>query len=162
ETGAKQLFACELYAQRVLGVPRVVSDNLLNAVFEFIKSPEVCTEYRWEDGAVLIWDNRIVQHRGVFNYGGEARVLHRAVIDESEEYVMNLLNTPFTRLWVAATLAVGVWTASAAETLPKLGITVFQAPSQSVWIPALIQRLELDRKHGFDLVVTQKPSRVAY
>ncbi|MBX6318552.1 TauD/TfdA family dioxygenase [Pigmentiphaga sp.] len=81
ETGAKQLFACELYAQRVLGVPRVVSDHLLGIVFEFIKSPEVCTEYRWETGAALIWDNRIVQHRGIFNYAGQDRLLHRAVLD---------------------------------------------------------------------------------
>jgi len=46
--------------------------------------------------------------------------------------------------------------------LPKLEITVFTAPSQSVWIPALIRKLELDRKHGFELGVTQKPSKVAY
>ncbi|GAA5235192.1 TauD/TfdA dioxygenase family protein [Verticiella sediminum] len=81
ETGDKQLFACELYAQRVLGVPRLVSDSLLNIVFEFLRSPEVCTEYRWQEGAALIWDNRIVQHRGVFNYGGQHRLLQRAVID---------------------------------------------------------------------------------
>jgi len=81
ETGAKQLFACELYAQRILGVPRTVSDHLLGIVFDYIKTPEICTEYRWEEGATLIWDNRIVQHRGIFNYGGQDRILHRAVID---------------------------------------------------------------------------------
>jgi len=81
ETHARQLFACELYAQRILGVPRGVSDSLLSIVFEFLRSPEVCTEYHWQDGAALIWDNRIVQHRGVYNYGGQRRLLHRAVID---------------------------------------------------------------------------------
>lgn len=80
ETGRKQLFACELYTQRILGLPRVVSDSLLNVVFEYVKAPEVCAEYRWEKGAVLIWDNRTVQHRGIFNYGESTRVLHRAVI----------------------------------------------------------------------------------
>ncbi|VCU71925.1 NMT1/THI5 like protein [Pigmentiphaga humi] len=53
-------------------------------------------------------------------------------------------------------------TAQAAEPLPRLAVTVFAPPSQSIWIPALIQRLELDRKHGFELVVTPKPSNVAY
>ena len=81
ETGARQLFACELYAQRVLGVPRTVSDHLLHIVFDYLRSPEVCTEYHWQDGATLIWDNRIVQHRGVFNYAEQHRLLHRAVID---------------------------------------------------------------------------------
>lgn len=81
ETGARQLYACELYSQRVLGVPRIVSDHLLHIVFDYLRSPEVCTEYHWQDGATLIWDNRIVQHRGVFNYGDQHRLLHRAVID---------------------------------------------------------------------------------
>jgi len=81
ETGEKQLFACELYAQRVLGLPRIVSDSLLHIVFEYLRTPEVCTEYHWEDGATLIWDNRTVQHRGVFNYGGQHRLLHRATIE---------------------------------------------------------------------------------
>ncbi|MCL2898352.1 TauD/TfdA dioxygenase family protein [Brenneria tiliae] len=81
ETGAKQLFPCELYAQRVLGLPRIVSDHVLHIVFEYLRSPEVVAQYHWQDGATLIWDNRIVHHRGVFNYGGQQRVLHRAVID---------------------------------------------------------------------------------
>ena len=33
------------------------------------------------EGAVLIWDNRTVQHRGVFNYADQHRSLLRAVID---------------------------------------------------------------------------------
>ncbi|MDX3908017.1 MAG: ABC transporter substrate-binding protein [Pigmentiphaga sp.] len=63
-----------------------------------------------------------------------------------------------TGLALNALAAVG----HAAESLPKLSVTVFAPPSQSVWIPALIQRLGLDRKHGFELVVTPKPSNVAY
>jgi len=81
ETGVKQLFSCELYAQRVTGLPRIVSDHVLHIVFEYLRSPEVLAQYHWQDGATLIWDNRIVHHRGVFNYGGQERVLHRAVID---------------------------------------------------------------------------------
>lgn len=63
----------------------------------------------------------------------------------------------------AATRASAAQDAAAnGQPLPRLAITVFQAPSQSVWIPALISRLGLDRKHGFELVITQKPSKVAY
>lgn len=46
--------------------------------------------------------------------------------------------------------------------LPKLAITVFAAPSQSIWLPTLIQELGLDRTHGFRLQVKPKPSTVAY
>lgn len=45
---------------------------------------------------------------------------------------------------------------------PVLHITVFAAPSQSVWIPSLIQSAGLDKAHGFTLEVTQKPGPVAY
>ncbi len=81
ETGRKQIFANELYAQRILGVSRIVSDHLLAILFEQIKLPEIGASYAWEEGAVLIWDNRAVQHRGVYNYDDQRRVLHRAVID---------------------------------------------------------------------------------
>lgn len=65
------------------------------------------------------------------------------------------------RLLAALGLSLAAVAAQAQE-LPKLAITVFNAPSQSVWIPSLIQRLGLDRKNGFELQVTQKPSNVAY
>jgi|GEM_PF-1438213 len=65
----------------------------------------------------------------------------------------------FAAGWLAVASAPA---AHAAEPLPKLSVTVFAPPSQSIWIPALIQRAGLDRKHGFELVVTPKPSNVAY
>ncbi|WP_179221582.1 ABC transporter substrate-binding protein [Inquilinus limosus] len=52
--------------------------------------------------------------------------------------------------------------AAAAQELPRLDVTVFAPPSQSIWLPVLIQQLGLDTKHGFKLEVTAKPSRVAY
>ncbi len=81
ETGRKQIYANELYAQRILGVSRSVSDHLLGILFDLIKLPEVGATYVWEEGSVLIWDNRTVHHRGVYNYDDQRRALHRAVID---------------------------------------------------------------------------------
>jgi hypothetical protein len=46
--------------------------------------------------------------------------------------------------------------------LPQLGITVFAAPSQSIWLPVLIKQLKLDEKEGFELTVTPKPGPIAY
>ncbi|MGI0490138.1 hypothetical protein ACN4EK_32680, partial [Pantanalinema rosaneae CENA516] len=51
---------------------------------------------------------------------------------------------------------------ASASDLPTLRIVVFAAPSQSIWIPSIIQEAGLDRKHGFVLDVTPKPSQVAY
>ena len=81
ETGQKQIYANELYAQRILGVSRSVSDHLLRIIFDLIGQQEIGATYAWEEGSVLIWDNRVVHHRGVFNYDEQRRALHRAVID---------------------------------------------------------------------------------
>lgn len=81
ETGRKQLYANELYTQRILGLSRVASESILNILFDLVRSPDVQTRYRWEEGSVLIWDNRTVQHRGVGDFGAGHRVLYRAVID---------------------------------------------------------------------------------
>jgi ABC-type nitrate/sulfonate/bicarbonate transport system substrate-binding protein len=52
--------------------------------------------------------------------------------------------------------------ASAQQGLPVLTVTVFAAPSQVVWFPALIQKTGLDVRHGFKLEVKQKPAQMAY
>ncbi|MCD9032667.1 ABC transporter substrate-binding protein [Luteimonas sp. Y-2-2-4F] len=46
--------------------------------------------------------------------------------------------------------------------LPVLPVTVFAAPSQSLWLPTLITELGLDEKQGFRLRVNPKPGQVAY
>lgn len=80
DTGRKQIFVSELYTQRILGVPRTVSDHLLQILFDYVKSPDVQTRVGWKEGAAVIWDNRVVQHRGVADYGDGLRVLHRAIV----------------------------------------------------------------------------------
>jgi ABC-type nitrate/sulfonate/bicarbonate transport system substrate-binding protein len=52
--------------------------------------------------------------------------------------------------------------APAADGLPTLAITVFAAPSQSIWFPTIIQKTGLDVKNGFHLEVKQKPGQTAY
>jgi NitT/TauT family transport system substrate-binding protein len=59
-------------------------------------------------------------------------------------------------------LGVGPPAAAAAQQLPVLTVTVFSAPSQVVWFPALIQATGLDVQHGFKLEIKQKPSQMAY
>ncbi|MDR2689989.1 MAG: TauD/TfdA family dioxygenase [Azoarcus sp.] len=81
ETGKKQIYANEVYTQRILGLSRTASDALLAILFEQIKLPEVQARVAWHEGAAVIWDNRIVQHKGVSDYGDGHRVLHRAIID---------------------------------------------------------------------------------
>jgi taurine dioxygenase len=80
ETGRKQIFANELYTLRILGVTRRTSEALLNILFDALTSPDVQALHLWQDGTALIWDNRTVQHRGVPDFGGQRRLLHRALV----------------------------------------------------------------------------------
>lgn len=80
ETGRKQIYVNELYTQRILGLSRTGSQSLLNLLIDLVTSPDVQARFRWEEGAVLIWDNRTVQHRGVGDYGAGHRRLLRAVV----------------------------------------------------------------------------------
>ncbi len=81
ETGRKQVFVNESYTFAIRGVTRAVSQNLLNILFDLIKSPELHARVSWEQGAVVIWDNRSVQHCGVNDYsGGGRRALYRATL----------------------------------------------------------------------------------
>jgi taurine dioxygenase len=80
DTGRKQIFVSELYTQRILGLSRSTSDHLLQILFDHVKSPDVQTRVAWQEGAAVIWDNRVVQHRGVGDYGDGRRVLHRAIV----------------------------------------------------------------------------------
>jgi ABC-type nitrate/sulfonate/bicarbonate transport system substrate-binding protein len=68
----------------------------------------------------------------------------------------------FAALLITLGGAVDASTAQAAPDLPVLKVTVFEAPSQSAWIPTLIQKQGLDVKNGFRLEVVQKQSQVAY
>jgi len=79
-TGKKQILVNESYTVYIKGVSRTTSQNLLGILFEEIKSPEVEARYTWETDAVVVWDNRIVQHRGIGDFGDRKRVFYRACV----------------------------------------------------------------------------------
>lgn len=79
-TGRKQIFVNESYTAYIQGVSRVMSDHLLGILFDAVKSPDVQARFQWREGALVVWDNRVVQHRGVKDYGGSRRVLYRAAL----------------------------------------------------------------------------------
>ncbi len=57
-----------------------MSQNLLGILFDMIKSPEATVRFTWTQGALAIWDNRVVQHKGIKDYGGGRRILYRATM----------------------------------------------------------------------------------
>jgi len=79
-TGRKWIAVNESYVAYIKGVSRVVSQNILGILFDMIKSPEATVRYTWTRGALAIWDNRVVQHKGIKDYGSGRRILYRATM----------------------------------------------------------------------------------
>jgi taurine dioxygenase len=79
-TGRKWIAVNESYVAYIKGVSRVMSQNLLGILFDMIKSPEATARFTWTRGALAIWDNRVVQHKGIRDYGVGRRILYRATM----------------------------------------------------------------------------------
>ena len=79
-TGRKWIAVNESYVAYIKGVSRITSQNLLGILFDMIKSPEATVRYAWSQGALAIWDNRVVQHKGIKDYSGARRILYRATM----------------------------------------------------------------------------------
>lgn len=79
-TGRKQIYVNESYTTYIKGVSRTVSNALLTILFDAINTQEVQARVTWEQGQVVIWDNRVLQHRGIGDFGGQSRILYRACV----------------------------------------------------------------------------------
>ena len=80
-TGRKWIGINESYVCYIKGVSRVHSQNILGILFDIIKSPEATCRFEWQEGAMAVWDNRVVQHRAVKDYdGGATRLLYRCTM----------------------------------------------------------------------------------
>ena len=79
-TGRGQINVNESYTGYIKGLTRIASQNILGILFDAIKAPEVTGRVSWKQGALAVWDNRVVQHKGIKDYGGSHRVLYRVTL----------------------------------------------------------------------------------
>ena len=79
-TGQKSIFVNELHTTYIQGVTRQVSESLLRILFSAVENPELHARFSWKKGSLAIWDNRLVQHRAIHDYGAERRVLYRVTL----------------------------------------------------------------------------------
>ena len=82
ETGEKYIFANELHTTYIKGVSRTTGESLLRILFGALENPELHARFVWQPRSLAVWDNRLVQHRAIHDYGQERRVLHRVTIAE--------------------------------------------------------------------------------
>ncbi|MAG29805.1 MAG: taurine dioxygenase [Deltaproteobacteria bacterium] len=78
-TGRKFLYVNPSSTTGILGISERESDVLLPFLNDHVRSPEFQCRFRWDEGTVLFWDNRPVQHFAVADYA-ERRVMQRVAL----------------------------------------------------------------------------------
>ena len=79
-TGRKGLFVNEGFTTRILGLSAPESDAVLRFLFAHVAKPEFTIRWRWNEGDVAFWDNRLTQHYALADYLPHRRIMHRATI----------------------------------------------------------------------------------
>jgi taurine dioxygenase len=64
-TGARALYANATWALGIEGMEAAEGEALIARLSAEFARPEYQTRWQWQDGAIAIWDNRLVHHYGV-------------------------------------------------------------------------------------------------
>lgn len=76
-TGAEALFVNDLFTHHIDGLTAEESAALLGLLKTVSIRPEFTVRRRWQVGDIAVWDNHFVQHNAIYDYGADARRIHR-------------------------------------------------------------------------------------
>lgn len=80
ETGRLGLYGCVGYVIGIDGMDDEDGRDLIMEWFAWQTREEFWYRHRWEQGMLVMWDNRSVLHRATGGYEGYDRLLHRTTI----------------------------------------------------------------------------------
>ncbi len=79
-TGRRMLFVNRFFTDRVVGLDRDESDELVDRLAGEAETVEYQCRFTWSEDAVAFWDNRSTQHYASSDYWPRRRVMERASI----------------------------------------------------------------------------------
>jgi taurine dioxygenase len=82
ETGRTALFVSPGYTIGIDGMPDSEAQPLLLELFRHQANPEFVYRHVWQQGTLLLWDNRCLVHAATGGYDGHRRLLHRITVGE--------------------------------------------------------------------------------
>lgn len=80
ETGRAALFGCLGYIVGIEGLDEEAAIALLLELHAWQTREEFVFTQQWEEGMLVMWDNRCLLHRATGGYEGHDRLLHRTTI----------------------------------------------------------------------------------
>jgi taurine dioxygenase len=82
DNGQKALYLNFNRLDRIVGLERAESDDLLDELAAHTRQPQFHTAHEWTVGDIVIWDNRATMHRVDVDYPmGERRIMQRVLIE---------------------------------------------------------------------------------
>lgn len=80
ETGTVSLYSCLGYIIGIDGMEHEAALELLMELYAWQTREEFVYTHKWEEGMLIMWDNRCLLHRATGGYEGYDRLLHRTTI----------------------------------------------------------------------------------
>lgn len=80
ETGRRLLALSTLNVDRILGMDRPRSDALIQRLIEHIVQPAFHYIHDWQNGDMVLWDNRSMLHAALGHPVDQIRIVHRTTI----------------------------------------------------------------------------------
>jgi taurine dioxygenase len=80
ETGRKALFVNRAFVVGLADMSREESEPLLSYLYGVATRLDLTMRHAWQEGDLVMWDNRSVQHYAVHDYGDAPRTMHRVTV----------------------------------------------------------------------------------
>jgi len=80
-TGRKALYVNGNFTIGIDGWTEEESKPLLEYLYAHAANPEYTCRFRWENGSIAMWDNRVTWHRALNDYPGQLRSMHRITLE---------------------------------------------------------------------------------
>lgn len=86
ETGKRAIYVNTAFTSHIEGLSAQESRWLLDHLYNTAKDVEIQCRFRWREGSVAFWDNRVCQHLAVSDYFPARRVMERVTIAGDRPY----------------------------------------------------------------------------
>ena len=89
-TGTKILYASSGFTTKLVGLNYEDNQRFIKAIFDFSEQPEFIHTHHWEEGDLIIWDNRYLNHKASTTKPGELSKSYRIGIYDAYPFYVGV------------------------------------------------------------------------